>query len=157
MGVNATIKVNPEWKEPAVLWTVVAAKKGERKSPAQRRLTGPIYQVQRELREPFTDINTSAQQEVPQLLIDNFSMEELHAVLKRNNGQVSLSTHITRQIVDLSSSPIERAKFSFHGLSPSPKRPGATIAFFSLRYRRRTRPSLISFSDATHVTILSLR
>ena len=38
MGVNAEIKVNDEWSEPAVLWTVVAARKGEKKTAALKRI-----------------------------------------------------------------------------------------------------------------------
>ena len=36
MGVNAYI--NQEWSEPAILWTVVAARKGEKKTAAVKRL-----------------------------------------------------------------------------------------------------------------------
>lgn len=38
MGVNARICVNPEWSEPAILWTVVAARKGEKKTAVLKRL-----------------------------------------------------------------------------------------------------------------------
>ncbi len=38
MGVNATIKINDEWPEPAILWNVVAARKGEKKTAALKRL-----------------------------------------------------------------------------------------------------------------------
>jgi len=30
MGINAHVRVNPEWTEPAILWFVVAAKKGKK-------------------------------------------------------------------------------------------------------------------------------
>ena len=32
MGVNARMEVNPEWTEPAILWTAVAARKGEKRT-----------------------------------------------------------------------------------------------------------------------------
>ena len=38
MGVNAGIKVNDEWSEPAVLWTVVAAQKGKKTAAPKRIL-----------------------------------------------------------------------------------------------------------------------
>jgi hypothetical protein len=38
MGVNARIKINEEWSEPAILWNVVAARKGEKKTAALKRL-----------------------------------------------------------------------------------------------------------------------
>ena len=31
MGVKASVNVNTEWTEPMILWTVVAARKGEKK------------------------------------------------------------------------------------------------------------------------------
>ncbi len=38
MGVNAVMTVNPEWKEPAILWNIVVARKGEKKTAAMKRL-----------------------------------------------------------------------------------------------------------------------
>ena len=38
MGVNTRMCVNPEWSEPAILWSVVAARKGEKKTAALKRL-----------------------------------------------------------------------------------------------------------------------
>ena len=38
MGVNAKIMINEEWSEPAILWNVVAARKGEKKTAALKRL-----------------------------------------------------------------------------------------------------------------------
>ena len=38
MGVNASIKINEEWSEPAILWNVIAARKGEKKTAAMKRL-----------------------------------------------------------------------------------------------------------------------
>ena len=31
MGINARININDEWSEPAIMWNVVAARKGEKK------------------------------------------------------------------------------------------------------------------------------
>lgn len=38
MGVNAKVDINQEWSEPAILWTVVTARKGEKKTAAIKRL-----------------------------------------------------------------------------------------------------------------------
>ena len=38
MGINARMYINPEWSEPAILWTVVAARKEEKKTAALKRL-----------------------------------------------------------------------------------------------------------------------
>jgi hypothetical protein len=38
MGVNAEIKINDEWCEPPILWNVIGARKGEKKTAALKRL-----------------------------------------------------------------------------------------------------------------------
>ena len=38
MGVNARMNINDEWSEPAIVWNVVAARKGEKKTAAMKRL-----------------------------------------------------------------------------------------------------------------------
>ncbi len=38
MGVNARVYINEEWTEPSVLWNVVAARKGEKKTAALKRI-----------------------------------------------------------------------------------------------------------------------
>ncbi len=42
MGVNARVKINAEWSEPAILWNVVAARKGEKKTAAMKRLLNSV-------------------------------------------------------------------------------------------------------------------
>jgi len=42
MGINAVVQINPEWSEPAILWTVVAARKGEKKTAAKKRLLSAV-------------------------------------------------------------------------------------------------------------------
>ena len=36
MGINAQVKVNPIWSEPAILWFIIAATKGQKKTAALR-------------------------------------------------------------------------------------------------------------------------
>ena len=38
MGVNACMHINSEWQEPAILWNIVVARKGEKKTAALKRL-----------------------------------------------------------------------------------------------------------------------
>jgi hypothetical protein len=38
MGVNARMSINEEWSEPAILWNVVVARKGEKKTVAMKHL-----------------------------------------------------------------------------------------------------------------------
>lgn len=42
MGVNASIKINPEWSEPSILWNVVMARKGEKKTAAMKRILSSV-------------------------------------------------------------------------------------------------------------------
>ena len=42
MGVNVRMCVNPEWSEPAIVWTVVASRKGEKKTAALKRLVSIV-------------------------------------------------------------------------------------------------------------------
>ena len=42
MGVNAKVKINEEWTEPAILWNVIAARKGEKKTAAMKRLLNSV-------------------------------------------------------------------------------------------------------------------
>lgn len=38
MGTNAFVQINNEWLEPAIIWFVIAARKGEKKTAAHRRI-----------------------------------------------------------------------------------------------------------------------
>ena len=42
MGINARISINDEWSEPAIMWNVVAARKGEKKTAAMKRLLSAV-------------------------------------------------------------------------------------------------------------------
>lgn len=42
MGVNAKIKINEEWSEPSIIWNVVAARKGEKKTAALKCLLSAV-------------------------------------------------------------------------------------------------------------------
>ena len=53
MGINAHVRVNPEWTEPAILWFVVAAKKGEKKTAALRRLRAPLEDLEKQLQKQW--------------------------------------------------------------------------------------------------------
>ena len=38
VGVNARMCINPEWEDPSILWNIVVARKGEKKTAALKRL-----------------------------------------------------------------------------------------------------------------------
>lgn len=42
MGVNACIHINEEWSEPPILWNVIAARKGEKKTAAMKRILNAV-------------------------------------------------------------------------------------------------------------------
>ncbi len=89
MGVNASISINAEWKEPAIMWFIVGAKKGEKKTAALRRLKKPIEALERQLLQEWEDSTAEDKEPVPkQICIDHFSFEELHSIMKRNNGRI---------------------------------------------------------------------
>ena len=89
IGVNGNIRINQTWVEPSIMWLVVAAKKGEKKTAALRVIRRPFERIQEEfIKEWKEDISDDKPQTPPQLLVDNFSFEELHCILKRNGNQV---------------------------------------------------------------------
>ncbi len=83
MGVRSEIQINQEWKEPAILWIAVGARKGEKKTPACSRLLKPLFDIQQSMRDSCEEGEPR-----PQLIIDQFSFEELHSVMSNNGGQV---------------------------------------------------------------------
>ena len=48
MGANTSIKINDTWFEPSVLWTLVVARKGEKKSAAIKPLLNAVEDIQAE-------------------------------------------------------------------------------------------------------------
>ena len=51
MGPNTRILVNEQWREPLILWTVVLADKGQKKSPALNRFVKPIQELEEEMKK----------------------------------------------------------------------------------------------------------
>ncbi|XP_063438345.1 uncharacterized protein LOC134719271 [Mytilus trossulus] len=99
MGSKSVIEFHEEWKEPAIIWTIIAASKGEKKSPALKRIKDAVTRIQdakqkqwtmqQETKSETPTRNTKSSLQVPpQIIIDVFSMEEMHSVLLRNNYQV---------------------------------------------------------------------
>ena len=90
MGVNAQVKINPIWHEPAIIWFIIAANKGQKKTAALRLLKKPLLDIEDQEAEKWRaqeDTSKNADSP-PQLIIDNFSFEELHHVMKRNGSQI---------------------------------------------------------------------
>ena len=79
MGVNAHIAIH---REPAILWFIIAANKGQKKNAALRLLKKNITRSNKWYAEHGNVQNDSP----PQLSIDNFSFEELHNVMRDPNA-----------------------------------------------------------------------
>ena len=89
MGTNAFVNINPEWQEPSILWFIIAARKGEKKTAALKRIRKPIEELETELRVEWQQNTDQSKPSVPpQCIVDYFSFEELHSILAQNDGQV---------------------------------------------------------------------
>ena len=86
MGTSTCVEINKKWKEPALLWFVIASKKGTNKSGALNLLSGALQEIEEMLAESHDDDNEEETQ--PQLLIDHFSFEELFNVMSRNTNKI---------------------------------------------------------------------
>ena len=85
IGTKGHIEVNKEWLEPAIIWFVIAARKGEKKTAALRRIRKPIEKMEVKLRDKWESTSDEKKSSYPpQLIIDHFSFEELHTVMSRN-------------------------------------------------------------------------
>jgi len=75
-------------EEPAIMWFIVAANKGGEKTAAHRLIRQPLEAIEKAKIEDWErDISDNKPKSPPQLLVDNFSFEELHSVMKRNGNQ----------------------------------------------------------------------
>lgn len=88
-GIQASVKVNPEWSEKLILWFVVAARKGGKKTPALERVKDAMAAIETDLQAKHKEEHPEASaRELPQILVEQFSFEELHEIMKRNDGSV---------------------------------------------------------------------
>lgn len=89
IGVNGSIRINSTWVEPSILWLVVSANEGQNKTGPLKEIRTPLEVLQAEIVQEWKDdVADDKPQTSPQLLVDNFSFEELNCILKRNGNQV---------------------------------------------------------------------
>lgn len=55
MGTSTCIEINKKWREPALLWFVIASKKGTNKSGALNLLSGALQEIEEMLAERDDD------------------------------------------------------------------------------------------------------
>lgn len=83
MDTNAFVKINKEWWEPSIIWFVIAARKGEKKTAALKCIRKPIEAIQNRLKTDLQkDTNGQKPSSPPQLIVDHFSFEE-HSIMCR--------------------------------------------------------------------------
>ncbi len=88
-GPSTRVMINKDWLEPLILWNVVLADKGQKKSPALNRFVKPIQQLEVNLNDADDAGNDDDDENHSrQIYIEHFSMKELHYTLKRNDGRV---------------------------------------------------------------------
>lgn len=89
MGKHAKVKVNSTWSEPAILWIVVAARKGEKKSAAASVLLDGIKKLEKREKLAQDESRESADTtESPRLYVNLFSFERLHQLMAKNGSQM---------------------------------------------------------------------
>ena len=89
IGTNGHVRINSEWVEPAIIWFVIAARKGEKKTAALRRIRKPVEEIEERVRKEWTEEHPNEDKTCcPQLIVDHFSFEELHSIMYRNSGQI---------------------------------------------------------------------
>jgi hypothetical protein len=88
LGKNSHLQINSTWKEPAILWLIIASKKGTNKSGALNLLTQALQELEEEMTTPEDDEQENGDEDRPQLLIDHFSFEELFSVMSKNDNKI---------------------------------------------------------------------
>ena len=63
IGPGARVLVNKDWKEPVIMWTVILADKGQKKSPALSRFLGPIKVLEEKMIDQQKDISINCEVE----------------------------------------------------------------------------------------------
>ena len=73
-----------------MLWFIIAANKGQKKTAALRLLKKPLLDIEQKEVKIWLANQESAKGcgTPPQLIIDSFSFEELHRVMKSNGSQI---------------------------------------------------------------------
>jgi hypothetical protein len=82
LGKNTHLQINSAWKEPAFLWLIIASKKGTNKSGALKLFTQALQELEKEMTTPEDDEQENGDEDRTQLLIDQFSFEELFSGIK---------------------------------------------------------------------------
>lgn len=90
MGLSAKLKINITWMEPAVLWTVVASRRGKKKSAAASIVLNGIQKLEKKLasntKEEVTDDGKA--DDPKHLYVNIFSFERLYKLMAKNDSQI---------------------------------------------------------------------
>ena len=84
IGPEVCVQVHTSWEEPIILWSVVMAHKGQKKSPALQCFNKALSTLEE---NQNADISSDSEHP-PQIFVEHFSFEELHYTMKRNNNRI---------------------------------------------------------------------
>lgn len=92
-GPYSFIRLITFWKEPPIIWNIVAARKGEKKSAAMKIIKDAVEEVEKEMIGIYASDNNSASETVlPTIHMTNsqFTFTKLYHQMSENDGQCSL-------------------------------------------------------------------
>ena len=78
------MKVHKGWSEPVIVWEVVMAHKGKKKSPA----LGCFHRELCKIEEDLISSENESEEKQPHIFVKHFSFEELHYTMKKNNCRI---------------------------------------------------------------------
>ena len=85
MGPTAYVEVHKGWREPVIVWTVLMAHKGLKKSPVLGKFISALSKLEQDIDESDdNEVEDISQQH----FVEHFSMEELHYTMKRSGGRI---------------------------------------------------------------------
>lgn len=90
MGNKTSITVNETWTEAPIIWTMVGANSGTKKTAALKLLMTPLLEIQREQTRQWHLSRPSgySSKSAPQILAGAMGMTRLGDVLENNDGQI---------------------------------------------------------------------
>ena len=115
MGPKTTVKVHEGWSEPVIVWAVVMAHKGQKKSPA----LGCFHRELCKMEEDLISSENESEEKQPQIFVEHFSFEELHYTMKKNNNcriiglyYMTSSAYYTSNLIDTSLDRLTEKRYS---------------------------------------------
>ncbi|XP_033099931.1 uncharacterized protein LOC117103491 [Anneissia japonica] len=98
MHIDTVVQIRPSWSEPPIIWTILAARKGEKKSAALKLIIDALTMVAKQEsdtpestpNDKTTPSDKSKQEKVLFMTNTQFTFHKLHEVMKENRGEALL-------------------------------------------------------------------